>query len=71
MSTSSRGGEQGLRVLFLHELDSAPGSEKQRLLEKAVGKQRVKAPNLKTRQSIMMFVLLFLILVICLVSSCM
>lgn len=70
MSVSSKGSDQGLRVLFLHELDSAPGSEKQRLLEKALGKQRVKAPNLKTRQSIMMFVLLFLILAICLVSSC-
>ncbi|KAL8455631.1 hypothetical protein Emag_000561 [Eimeria magna] len=31
----SKGSDPGLRVLFLHELDSAPGSEKQRLLEKA------------------------------------
>ncbi|KAL8448966.1 hypothetical protein Emed_003318 [Eimeria media] len=66
----SKGSDPGLRVLFLHELDSAPGSEKQRLLEKAVGKQRIKAPNLKTRQSIMMFVLLFLVLALCLGSSC-
>ncbi|CDJ69508.1 hypothetical protein, conserved [Eimeria necatrix] len=65
-----RGGDhQDLRVLFLHELDSAPGSEKQRLLEKALGKQRVKAPNLKTRQTIMMFVLGFLVLAICLLSG--
>lgn len=67
-----RGGDhQDLRVLFLHELDSAPGSEKQRLLEKALGKQRVKAPNLKTRQTIMMFVLGFLVLAICLLSGIM
>ncbi|KAL8435298.1 hypothetical protein Efla_002553 [Eimeria flavescens] len=65
-----KGSDSGLRVLFLHELDSAPGSEKQRLLEKAVGKQRVKAPNLKTRQSIMMFVLGFLVLAVCLISGC-
>lgn len=58
-------------MLFLHELDSAPGSEKQRLLEKALGKQRVKAPNLKTRQTIMVFVLIFLVLSICLLSSVM
>ncbi|KAL8436944.1 hypothetical protein ACSSS7_001308 [Eimeria intestinalis] len=66
----SKGSDTGLRVLFLHELDSAPGSEKQRLLEKAVGKQRIKAPNLKTRQSIMMFVLLFLVLALGLFGSC-
>ncbi|CDI78749.1 hypothetical protein, conserved [Eimeria acervulina] len=67
--SSSHGAGQDLRVLFLHELDSAPGSEKQRLLEKALGKQRVKAPNLKTRQTIMVFVLIFLVLSICLLSS--
>ncbi|CDJ61968.1 hypothetical protein, conserved, partial [Eimeria maxima] len=67
---TSRGvGGQDLKVLFLHELDSAPGSEKQRLLEKALGKQRVKAPNLKTRQTIMVFVLIFLVLTICLLST--
>ncbi|OEH76645.1 hypothetical protein cyc_03393 [Cyclospora cayetanensis] len=69
-SPSSLGGDQGLRVLFLHELDSAPGSDKQRLLEKAIGKQRVKAPNLKTRQTIMMFVLIFVVVAIILLSAC-
>lgn len=62
---------KGVRILYLHELEGAPGGEKQRLLEKAVGKQCVKAPNLKTRRTILVFVLLFAFLALLCVGATM
>lgn len=50
------------RVLFLHGLEGAPGTQKHKLLEKAFGRSRVKAPNLKTRQAILVFSIAFILL---------
>ncbi|EPR61385.1 putative transmembrane protein [Toxoplasma gondii TgCatPRC2] len=52
------------RILYLHGLEGGRGSEKEKMLEKVFGKQDVKAVNLKTRQTIMLFTGLFTLLAV-------
>lgn len=54
----------GPRIMYLHGLEGVPGSEKEKMLEKVFGKHNVKAVNLKTRQMIMMFTLIFTVIVV-------
>lgn len=61
------------RVMYLHGLEGSRASEKEKMLEKVLGKPSVKAVNLKTRQTIMLFTTIFTvsaILLICAVIAC-
>lgn len=64
-----RRGKMPPRVLFLHGLESGPGNAKQKMIEKAIGKENVTAPNLKTRATVLQFALVFLITLITLVLA--
>lgn len=57
------------RVLFLHGIEGSPGVEKHKLIVKCVGKENVKAPNLHTRQTIMIFTIGFVLLVAAFITS--
>ncbi|PFH36033.1 hypothetical protein BESB_056840 [Besnoitia besnoiti] len=58
------------RIMYLHGLEGARGSDKEKMLEKVFGKQACKNVNLKTRQTIMLFTLLFTLVVLLVVCAC-
>ncbi|KEP65722.1 UNVERIFIED_CONTAM: hypothetical protein HHA_249300 [Hammondia hammondi] len=47
------------RILFLHGMDGGPAGNKQRLLQRAVGRRNFLAPDLKSRKIVLLYTIAF------------
>ncbi|EPR63453.1 putative transmembrane protein [Toxoplasma gondii RUB] len=56
---SSTADDELPRILFLHGMDGGPAGNKQRLLQRAVGRSNFLAPDLKSRKIVLLYTIAF------------